>query len=808
MRSTKLCGGILLAVVCTLFPSVVFAAPTKLPTSFNPDRHVYVTPGTNVPVTGMEKQVQRSAVPTFVVFTSQGDEAFTADLALDQTARLLQIWSVQNGWPKDRYLVIIAVQNKLHAEIFCTNIAVGAGLTRLGITDAELKAVLNDANKFVAVNPNDFALSITQGVADLIDQHGGNPGGNQGGGGDSSANGKTLLIVGAIVAGLVVVGIIIFLIVRKKQKEAARQATLRKLAEAAGLKADVESTARQLESVGLSFQPFQGQLSHTDNLVSQARQTLDRDPEQAESLANQACEKLTTLLGRLKRAIELKTDTTLDGAIGAARTKVSETRTQSVNFNYPGENASVAERLLLNEPGCNPDEFLTQADRERNAISPALTQGDVDGADGHWHAGRTACTGALSCIERTLSEKQRVETQMGSVIQQCTEFDNDAAQKVKEAYFAQQFVHAAQLMDALKQLIADRAQARAIVARCAQLQRQVGERLQQNERYVSAGTDDKFARLTTQLDSLNRSVNQPTGDWSTLRSSAEQVESQLNLVDQEITGARAAYDGALKAVQLLRAKIEAADFPDANDRHLTGPSRDKLVAISDLIERLEAHIRLSKQDWAAISQEANEGTDQIEDLKKMLVTDTRHWQEIVERGQLIDRLGNGELYTVTLDGRVYNGGVALAVHDRDFTLALSQAHQHLDAAQGCWKRRSFDELARELGEYLQPQLITLHLVGWWSVGQMMRDSDDLAAQHYGFQVIGYRDETTWQLWRDKFIVKQRVDANGIFWPQDVAEWKRTGAGGADLTQAPDFKGYGGSDPWTPPTPTVAPQASA
>ncbi|HEY9718736.1 MAG TPA: hypothetical protein V6C69_14790, partial [Trichormus sp.] len=560
MRSTQFRGGILLAAFLTVFTSVAVAAATKLPTSFNPARHVYVTPGTNVPTTGMENQIQRNGVPTFIVFTTQGDEAFTADLASDQTTRLLQIWSAQKGWQKDRYLVILAVQNNLHAELSCTNIVVGPGLSRLGITSAELTGVLNEANKFVAVNPNDFALAIMQGVSDLIDQHGGNPGAGQGGGGGGASggadNGKTLLIVGGIVGGLILIGIVIFMVVRKQQKEAARKETLKKLSEAADLKSAVQATEAQLQSVGLSFQPYEERLSATDSLVSQARQTLPGDPEKAQSFANDACEKLTVLLRTVKRAIELKTDKTLDGEIGTARSKIADTRTQSVSFNYPGQSAGNAtEHLLLNEPGFNPDEAVTEAVRERKAIDPALTGGDVDGADSHWRAGRAACNRALTCITRTINDKRRVETEMAGVIQQCTESDQAAALKVREAYFAQQFVHAAQLMDALKQLIADRAQARAIVSRCAQLKERVGERLQQNERYVAAGTDDKFARQASQLESLNRSVNQPTGDWSSLRASAEQVESELNEVDQEITRSKAAYDNARRAVETLRAKI-------------------------------------------------------------------------------------------------------------------------------------------------------------------------------------------------------------------------------------------------------------
>ena len=96
-------------------------------------------------------------------WTAVSYEAFTADLASDQTARLLQIWSVQKGWSNDRYLVILAVQNKLHPEIFCTNIAVGPGLKRLGITDAELKGLLDDANQFdVRHFGKDAGMVLTQ----------------------------------------------------------------------------------------------------------------------------------------------------------------------------------------------------------------------------------------------------------------------------------------------------------------------------------------------------------------------------------------------------------------------------------------------------------------------------------------------------------------------------------------------------------------------------------------------------------------------------------------------------------------------
>lgn len=805
MRAFKLAiVGLVVALSTALFAPSAQAAPTRLPTSFNPQKHVYVMPGTNVSLTpDIEQRLISEAAQqnlhVFVVYTLEGDEALTDDFGTQCTTKLLQMWSVQQGFPADNFLLIICVQDKLHADHYVSGAAIGTKPLKLGLKQKDLDGALDKNKGSLSLDPGGFALFVVRDINNRLDELQAGNGGDNGGSNGPPASTNTWLIIGGVVVGLVIVGVIIFIFVRKKQKAAAHKDALEKLEAVNSLNGDINSAKGPLTAAGLSFTPYEGRLAAAAGFAQKARGVLETDPEQASRLATDAVNTLTALLSDMRRAVELKNDKTLDNDITAARKRISDTRTQEVVWNYPGVKVADKTFFLLNEAGHNPDDHVSRAVSELAAVLTALNAGNVPSAQQHYDACRQACSNAVGTVTATLSAKQRVETSMPTVLTDTTEADKTMADQVKKAYLAQQFNTAAQLMDALKQLIVDRREAKAVVSRCGALSASVKTELRENDRYVSYETTTSYDQFVRELVTLTDEVKLPTGNWAILRSRAESVERGFRQVQSEITSAKVAFDNAREKVRGLRRELNDVNPPILR---LTVPSREKMQSIEDTTSRLEREMTGAKKDWSKIASEAGAAVAAIGELKTWFAEDSHQWDVVgTGQGRFIEVVELAR-YSRKLQNRLYNAGVALVAHDPQFASHKKAAEEHSRLASHYWARREWVGMNQELS-YLSNEVIALNLIGWWNVALMMRDSDDLAAQHYAFQ-MGYRENVTLDLWRDKFVSKQRLTQDGLWLPVDVADWLRTGAGGADFTKAPDFKGFGGTDPWTPPTPTNPP----
>lgn len=811
MRFCKLAVvGLVLAVGSVLMASSAQAAPTRVPTSFNAQKHVYQT-GTKLNDKDLEQKLSREALSgqsLYVVFTVQGDEAFTNDLASDMAAKLLQTWQVQQGFPADNYVIVVVVQNKLHPQTWQPAVIVGRKFSRLGLTGGDIASAVNKNKASLTTDPTTFAVATVHDINDRINaltsgSGNGNGGGNHGGSNGGGLSGTTWLLIGGGIVGVIVLVVVIFVIVRKKQKEAARKKAEEKLAGIETLKGDVEQAKGPLTVCGLTFAPFQSRLDGALELASQARANLENDPEKAEKLVTDCESRLQSLIRDLKRAVELKNDTVLDGEITAANQSVTDTRGREVVWNFPGVSSQPKQTFLLNEQGCNPDQFLANARTERAAIVTALTAGDVAKADQHWTAGRRACTGVAECISRTMSAKERVEREIATVLRETEASDKHLVDGVKRAYLAQQFISSQTQLSSLERLIADRREARRVVASCAAEKQSVQEELRTNDRYVTLDTNNKFTRLVGELNALQTDVTNPASDWSALRGRAEGVQSGFRQVRQDIADGRSAFDAAQEALRNLNRDFTDARFPDPRFSSMTDASRENLQRLLGELDRLTHEAGGSKKDWKALKTQIGEAGTSVKSLRDMIREDNTQWEKVDGHERQLSKHVDVRHYTRTVGDRSYNGGEALAAHDPDFRAARDNAKRHLQMARHYWTKREWTGLEQEL-TYLVREYSTLNLIGWWSVGQMTRDSDDLVAQHYAFSAVGFRDNVTWSKWRDKFVSKQAAGHNGVWEPVSYDEWKRGGAGGGDLTRSPDFNGYGGDDPWTAPVPVTPP----
>lgn len=806
--------GLALAFGCLMSASAN-AAPTKVPTSFNPQKHVYQT-GTKVNDKELEPRIVSETLngqAVYVVFTVQGDEPFTNDLARDMTAKLLQTWQVQQGFPADNHLIVVVVQNKLHPQTWQAWATVGRKYAKLGVTSGDLLSAVNNNKNTLSTDPAGFAVATVHEVNARINAltgggTGNNGGGNSGGSGSNGGSnhgtgmsGTTVLIIGVSVVGVIALVVVVVVIVRKKQKEAARKDAEEKLAGIQKLKHEVTTCKVPLTAAGLTFAPFQSRLDAADKLTEDARGNLEKDPEKARNQVTDAERQLQSLIADLKRAVELKNDKVLDGEINAADDSIKQTRSRDVVWNFPGISTQPRQNFLLNEEGCNPDKPLATARQERDSIVPALMAGNISQAENHWNAGRRACAEVGTCINRTMSAKERVERDVSSVLRDTENADKPLVEGVKRAYLAQQFISANTQLASLERLIADRREARKVVNSCVSQRDAVQEELRSNDQYVSYDVNTKFDRAKGELQALTQEVTSASADWAAVRARAEAVQSTFRQVRQDIVDARQAYEAARESVRQLHREFGNARFPDPRFTTMTEPSRAQLGNLVAELERLNHEVSGSKKDWNGLKGQVNEAIRTVQNLRLLIEEDNAKWQLMAAGEQQLSTLTDLRHYTRTISDRTYNGGEALAAHDQDFRNARENARRHLQMARHYWEKREWTGFNQEL-EYLAREYNTLNLVGWWSVGQMTRDSDDLVAQHFAFSAVGFRDNVSWATWRDKYVSKQRTNQNGLWEPASYDEWKRGGAGGGDLTRSPDFNGYGGDDPWTAPAPTV------
>ena len=86
MRALKLAlCGLVIAMSSAVFASAAQAAPTRLPTSFNANQHVYVMPGTKFTAPPNFEQLvvgesSQQTLSPYIIYTQEGDEALAISL--------------------------------------------------------------------------------------------------------------------------------------------------------------------------------------------------------------------------------------------------------------------------------------------------------------------------------------------------------------------------------------------------------------------------------------------------------------------------------------------------------------------------------------------------------------------------------------------------------------------------------------------------------------------------------------------------------------------------------------------------------
>lgn len=597
---------------------------------------------------------------------------------------------------------------------------------------------------------------------------------------------NSTLLIGIGIAAVVVIGIIIAVAVNHHNKEAAKTRSQAHLAACRTLETQIHQEKSPLAGAGLSFQPYQGRYDEAVRKEKQAEAILERDPQQADRLADEAETGLKAVLSDCQLAVQVKTDTSGSSSLADASEYVRQAREGQVQWNYPDAAfGGRQERYRFDESGHNPDTHLGACRRLLGTIDAALEAGLPQEAARILSEAKSETAAAKDCIKTELAAKARVEAQISGIRRYSEAEDASLETAVQTAYFQQQFVSAANRMDSLKKQIDDRKETRELLAYCQRLSRDVERSLDDNRDYTPPACDQRYDALRGQITILAESVKQSNANWSGLKSSAQSIEKGLNQVKDEAQEARRDYDEAVLAVKSFRRDYEQADrngtppltfWSQSSHPEISDPVKDKVRDINDLDTRISRQVKLSKQDWKQIKTDAEAGAKTLSDVKVMVEEDYKKLDQLRDQKDLLKQVTNYDRYTCTVNGKNFR---TLTSRDGEFTSHWDSAGDRYDAAVRAWRARErvgFEDALRSLKQ----EISTLNNIGWYNLLRTLRTSDDLSAQKIAWE-NGFRDDKSRAEWVDQFVNKRATGPNGL-WEPEI----RSTIGGGSVV-APDFK---------------------
>ncbi|MBX9686144.1 MAG: hypothetical protein K2X27_05550, partial [Candidatus Obscuribacterales bacterium] len=251
---------------------------------------------------------------------------------------------------------------------------------------------------------------------------------------------KPPVLIALGVAAVVVLGIIIGMVIHNHRKEAARTNTQAHLAACRALESQIQQQKGPLSSAGLNFQPYQGRFDAAVRDEKQAEAVLERDPQQAEQLADKAESGFKSVLSDTQLAVQVKGDQSGEKALSDAGEATRRWRQNQVNWGYPGAAGSSQERYRLDESGHNPDVHLGAAERLLSAVQPQLEAGKPQDAQRSIEEAKSEAAAAQRDIDSVIGAKKRVETEISAIQAKSEAADASLEAEVRKEYFAQHFV--------------------------------------------------------------------------------------------------------------------------------------------------------------------------------------------------------------------------------------------------------------------------------------------------------------------------------------------------------------------------------
>lgn len=596
------------------------------------------------------------------------------------------------------------------------------------------------------------------------------------------------MLIGLGIGAVVIVGLIIAFVVHRNNVERARTNSQKYIAACKELQGQIQQQKSPLTGAGLSFQPYQSRFDEAVRKQAEAEAVVERDPKQAEQIAGQAEGKFKSVLSDLHLAVQVKTDISGKTALSDAENRVASTRSQSVEFNYPGTSATRQENYRLDEAGNNPDSYLNASRRSLNNIDTQLNAGQPQDAAASLSNAKSEAASAIRCIDNAMSAKRRVEAQMSVTTQKSEDSDSSYIDGVKQSYFEQNFVTAANRMDSLNKRIEDRKEARELVAFCERLSRDVGKSVQDNADYVSTATDARYQSLKDQLNGLADGIKQSNANWADLKAAGQRLEKGLNEVRDAAVQSRRDYDDAVFAVKSFRRDYEEADrngtppltfFSQSLHPDVTDAVKEKVKDVNAISSRVERQIKLSKQDWKQIKKEAEEGSTMLKDLRNVVQEDNKKLEELSKLKEQLRQVTGYNRYQATINGRSFNSADTNR-RDGDFQSHVNNAQDRYDSAVRAWRAGEKVGYSDSV-KLLKQEISTVNNIGWYNMLRMMRTSSDPVAQRIAWN-NGFRDDKSRSEWVDGFVSKRATGPDGL-WEPDV---KNTNGGSGDFGPPPDF----------------------
>jgi hypothetical protein len=518
-------------------------------------------------------------------------------------------------------------------------------------------------------------------------------------------------------------------------------------------KIDANKTA--VVAAGISFAPFQAEYDAISTGVAAFVKKVFGAPitafEESETLKT----RVAALSTALATVMELKkTQVSVATKVEEARTKVTDTRAKTCEFEYTGT-ASATFTLK----GVGVDEALAEADAQVKALGVALEGGKVEDASKAKEAALAAAAKASNTVDAVLKAKASVEVDAPAL---WVQFGNDAPAiaSIKALYGAQDFVTANYAVESLKEL------GKLVTVR-DNTKRAVG----QAANWVSDNTRNLLASACRSVDNVSTQTTGANVNWEAVAKAANAAEAEFTKVNDSLVADGKVLDGFKHEVATLRQEFDAAQVDAGNPDADQGPNGAKamLGPVASKLATLEGFTAAAtKQNWADLTSQTNStrGTVQkAHNAAKAQIAEAAQYDAQIR--EVEDKYGTMEAADYGIRNprarKTYRPGVSI-----NSAPQYSAYQAHLDAAETYRRQRQWDRMEQELA-YSRAQLDMMNTWMWWNTWNMMTISRDPWAQQYAYDQ-GFRDGQSYDTYHTHVTSTPGYDPDAGYEPTPVSQW--------------------------------------
>lgn len=446
----------------------------------------------------------------------------------------------------------------------------------------------------------------------------------------------------------------------------------------------IEALKPQLETAGLTFDPYVNDLDEIGKRFAACIEILTADPEEA-LLKTEALEADTEAFrAELLRAIQIKG--ALAGVmnrIQEVEARVSELREDDASYAYQlaGDEEAPADSdgatFKLAADNGNPDGILLEAREFHTQASTLVYQGKLDQADKARGDSKAKAEDADDLMDETLEAKEFVETFVTHARNTATNLSREipAGNKavgelqanflpkniegyagkletaesvrdehtyqmaeVKRLYDEQDFLRARATLVVhqesidgsregirrthawLKTITKNRTDSRLTASRLEELLSDLDVKQDINTFTTSDATDDRLAIARSQVEEFSKETAEDIADWPYLAQATVDVETELHSIDQAIDDEKAAYESAKVAVTNAKKAIASAKSYFTSS-YVRKTAKSKRKKAGVKYDAAKQLLREAKSDWISCKSIADAAKALADEAKKFAKAD-------------------------------------------------------------------------------------------------------------------------------------------------------------------------------------------